>query len=63
MFLINLLNIINSDTKIILYFEGEQVGICCVYDFESRHEFNSYYGHIVKEVKPIGNLKLEIYLK
>lgn len=63
MFLINLLNIINSDTKIILYFEGERIGICQVYDFPSRHNLNEYYGNIVEEIKPIGNLKLEVYLK
>lgn len=63
MFLINLLNIINSDTKIILYLGGKRIGICQVYDFPSRHNLNEYYGNIVEEVKPIGNLKLEVYLK
>ena len=63
MFLINLLDIVNSDTKIILYFEGKRIGICQVYDFPSRHNLNEYYENIVKEVKPIGNLKLEVYLK
>lgn len=63
MFLINLLDIVNSNTNIILYLEGKRIGICHVCDFPSRHNLNEYYGNIVEEVKSIGNLKLEIYLK
>ena len=63
MLLTNLLDIVNSDTNIILYLEGKRIGMCQVYDFPSRHNLNECYGNIVEEVKPIGNLKLEVYLK
>lgn len=63
MLLTNLLDVLNSDTKVILYVEGKRVGMCCVYDFPSRHNLNEYYGNEVEEVKPIGDLKVAVYLK
>lgn len=43
MLLTNLLDIVSSDTNIILYLDGKRIGMCKVYDFPSRHELNQYY--------------------
>lgn len=62
MLLTDLLDIVSSDTNIILYLDGKRIGMCKVYNFPSRHELNQYYGNKVKEVMPVDILKLEIYL-
>ena len=63
MLLTYLLDIIHSDTKIVLYLNGKKVGSCRVYEFPDRHNLNEYYGYTVIEVKPVCLLEVEVYLK
>lgn len=63
MLLTYLLDIISTDTMIILRVDGKLVGSCNVYDFTSRHNLNQYYGNKVIEVKAIDKMKIEVDLE
>ena len=63
MLLTYLLDIINTDTMVVIRVDGKLVGGCNVYDFPSRHDLNQYYGNKVIEVKAIDKMKIEVELE
>lgn len=63
MLLTFLLDVISTDTLVVLRVNGKLVGSCNVYDFPSRHDLNQYYGNKVIEVKAINKMKIEVYLE
>lgn len=63
MVLTYLLDIINSDTLVVLRVDEKLIGGCRVYDFPSRHDLNQYYGNKVVEVKAIDKMKIEVNLE
>lgn len=63
MLLTFLLDVISTDTLVVLRVNGKLVGSCNVYDFPSRHDLNQYYGNKVIEVKAIDKMKIEVYLE
>lgn len=62
--LINLLDIINSDTKISLYLGNQRLCLGVpVYCFPDKYDLYEYHGYEVEEIKAINEGKMRVYLK